>query len=269
MKRKIALILSFAMLAVFAAGCAPTAPASDSSPAADKKVLKVATSADYPPYEFTIVGSDGSKEIVGFEMATIRYIGEQMGMEVEIVDMDFNSITAAIAAGTVDCGVAAMSATEERKKSVDFSDFYYVGEQAGLIRTEDKDKFTSLESLDGVKAGIQAGTIHEELAGKLIPNVQLVPYQTIPDLAMELKNKKVDIVVLDANVAKSYAKRMPELFVPEIPFPGGEDDAYAIAVKKGNTELLDKLNKAIADLKGSEKMSGWVDDATRAMDSNK
>lgn len=231
----------------------------------DENVLVVGTSADYPPYEFHVV-VDGKDTIVGFEMEMIRWIAEEIGMEIEIVDMDFNGLLAAVDSGVVDCCVAAMSVNAERLEAVDFTDFYYEGVQLMLIRAEDADKYTTFESLDGAVCGIQDGTIHESLAIENIPNVQIKAYKTIPDMIMELQNGVVDCLCLDGYVAKAYAVKYPELLVPEaMTFPTSEDDSYAIAVKKGNTELVDKLNDGIAAMISSGKLADWILEANDQM----
>jgi polar amino acid transport system substrate-binding protein len=229
------------------------------------KTLRVGTSADYPPYEFHQV-SGGKDNIVGFEMETIRYIGRELGYEVEIVDMEFDSILAAVNSGTVDCGIAAMSINDERKGAVDFTDYYYVGEQLMLIRAADQEKYVDFSDLSGTPCAIQNGTIHEGLAIENIPGVVIKPYKTVADMAMELQNSMVESACLDAYVAKAYAAKYPALLVPtEMTFPTSEEDSYAIVVKKGDTALLDELNQGIQALKDSDQMAEWIETANRQM----
>jgi polar amino acid transport system substrate-binding protein len=248
-------------------GAAPESTAASASAAADgaKKTLRVATSADYPPYEFHIV-TDGKDNIVGFEMEAIRYVGSQLGYEVEIVDMEFDSILAAVGSGTVDCGIAAMSISDERKAAVDFTDYYYIGAQLMLIRAEDKDKYAKFEDLSGTPCAIQNGTIHEDLAIENIPGVVIKPYKTVAEMAMELKNGIVESACLDGYVAKAYAAKYSDLYVPSgMTFEASEDDSYAIVVKKGNAALLEELNSGIKSMAESGLMAEWIETANQQM----
>jgi ABC-type amino acid transport substrate-binding protein len=232
----------------------------------DKKVLKVATSADYPPYEFHQV-VDGKDSIVGFEMEAIRYIGKQAGYdEVEIIDMDFNGLLAAVESGVADCAVAAMSVDEERLKNADFTDFYYTAEQLCLVRAEDKEKYSTFEGMKGAVVGVQNGTIHEQLMLDTVGDVEIKLYKKVTDMVMELENGTVDVLCLDGYVARNSAAKNDKIVVPDVSFGVTEGDKYAIAVKKGNTELLDVLNKGIADMLESGQMEEWVVEANEIME---
>ncbi len=261
LKKALLLVLAAALLVSAFAGCT----GGDSG----KKVLKVGTSADYPPYEFHYVEGTEDK-IVGFEMEIIRWLGQEMGYdEVEIVDMDFGGILAAIDAGTVDCGMSAFSIDPERLESVDFTDYYYITTQSAMIRTADKDKYADFASLKGQKIGVQTGTVHEKMAADKIENANVVGYTSVPDLILELKAGNVEALVMDTYVAAGYAKQYPELMVAEgdgMSFgEGNVEDSFAVAVKKGNTELTEAFNKAIAKLKETDKIPEWVNAANDLM----
>ncbi|MDZ4906989.1 transporter substrate-binding domain-containing protein, partial [Clostridium perfringens] len=106
----------------------------------EKGKLVVGLSADYAPYEFHIM-KDGKDEIVGFDVEIAKEIAKDMGVELEIKDMKFDSLVAAVPTGKIDMVISGMSPTEERKKAVDFSDIYYVAEHGMVVRAEDKDKY--------------------------------------------------------------------------------------------------------------------------------
>ena len=126
-------------------------------------VLVVGTSADYPPYEFH-TEIDGKDTIVGFDIAIAQYFADQMGVELKIVDMSFNSLLISLAKGDFDLVMAGMTPNEERKKAVDFTDVFYRNKQIVLIRTEDADKFQTMEDLVGHKGAVQTGTVQEQIA---------------------------------------------------------------------------------------------------------
>ena len=117
-------------------------------------VLVVGTSADYPPYEFH-TEIDGKDTIVGFDIAIAQYFADQMGVELKVVDMSFNSLLISLAKGDFDLVMAGMTPNEERKKAVDFTDVFYRNKQIVLIRTEDADKFQTMEDLVGHKGAVQ------------------------------------------------------------------------------------------------------------------
>ena len=175
--------------------------------------------------------------------------------------MDFKGLLAALQTGNVDFVIAGMTPTEERKESVDFSKIYYDAEQGLLIRTEDKEKYKSIDDLHGMKVGAQKGTIQEEVAEKRIKDSQVKALGKITDLTLELKNKKVDGVVLAVPVANAYVKANPDLVLsPYINF--GKEDGVAIAVKKGNQELVDAINSTIDRLMEEKALDKFIQDAT-------
>ncbi len=226
--------------------------------------IVLGTCGDYPPYEFH-KQIDGKDEIVGFDIEIAKEIAKDLGVELEIKDMDFNGLLAALQTGNVDFVIAGMTPDEERKKSVDFSKIYYDAEQGLLIRTEDKEKYKSIDELEGMKVGAQKGTIQEEVAQEKIKNSQVKALGKITDLTLELKNKKVDGVVLAVPVASSYVKANPDLTLsPYINF--GKEDGVAIAVKKGNQELVDAINNTIDKLMEDGTLNEFIQDATALLE---
>lgn len=225
----------------------------------DSSKIVIGTCADYPPYEFhkQIHGKD---EIVGFDIEIAKEIAKDLDVELEIKDMDFKGLLGSLQTGNVDFIIAGMTPTTERAKSVDFTKKYYEADQGFLIRTEDKEKYKSIEELKGMKVGAQKGTIQEEVALNKIENAQLKSLGKITDLVLELKNKKIEGIVLVKPVAEAYVNANPDLCLSYISF--GKEDGVAIAVKKGNKELVDTMNKTIDRLVENKFLDNFIKNAT-------
>lgn len=221
--------------------------------------LVLGTSADFAPYEFHKM-VNGKDTILGFDVALARKIAEEMGKELVIKDMDFNSLLNELDNGTVDLVAAGLSPSEERKKQVDFSDPYYSGEQCCIIRKEDADKYTSLESFKGQQIAAQTGSIQEGIAKEQFAGSVLVSLPKLPDEIMSLSSGKVEGVIVEVAVANGFIAQNPDLMIADFEVPY-EATGSCIAVKKGNTELLDQINAVIADVTASGEMDEMVNQA--------
>lgn len=260
----IAILLSLAL-----AGCGNAngkqATSSDEAMSSLDKIkeankIVLGTSADYPPYEFH-KQIDGKDKIVGFDIEIAKEIAKDIGVELEIKDMDFDGLLAALDTGNVDIVVAGMSATEERKKSVDFSKEYYTEDQGFLVHVDNKDKYNSIEDLEGLKIGAQKGTVQEEVAEEKIEGAQIKTLAKITDLVLELKNNKIDGLVLAVPVAEMYVANNPDIaLVPQIDL--GQGDGIAVAVKKGNQDLVDSINATIDRLMKDDTLDKFIQEAT-------
>ena len=228
--------------------------------------LVIGTSADFPPYEFH-KEIDGEDTIVGFDIAIGQAIAEELGVEVEIKDMDFDGLLAALSAGTIDVVMAGMNPTPEREESVDFTDIYYYAEQTVLVRAEDADKYTSVESLDGLSVAAQKGTIQESLVTEQIDGAKVVALAKIPDLVLQLKSGKVEAIAVESAVAESYAKANSDLVVGSFQFEVAEEEkGAAIAVKEDSDELIEKLNEILAKLIEEGKIDQFVVEANEMVE---
>lgn len=226
------LVVILILLAVFAAG----------------KTYMVGTSADFPPFEYV---EDG--KYVGFDMDLIRAIADEMGFNVVVVDMAFDSLIAALASGNLDIVIAGMTITEEREQVVDFSTPYWVADQSVVVKTGSDLNITVLFGDHDI--GVQTGTtadlwVEENLVNTKILTGQFKRYETFVLAMTDLVNGNVDAIVLDSPVAEMYARRRPVEIVGII--KTGEE--YGIAVQEGNKELLDLINEGIKRLQESGKI---------------
>lgn len=232
----------------------------------DAGKIIIGTSADFPPYEFhrEINNKD---EIVGFDISIAKEIAKDLGVELEIKDMRFDGLLAALQAEKVDFIIAGMTPTEERKKKVDFSKVYYTAIQGIVVRIEDKDKIKSLEDLSGKIIGVQKSSIQEEIAKQQIPGSKIKALGKISDLILQLENNKIDALIVEEVVGKAYINKNKNLELLDIKIKT-EDIGSAIAVKKGNTELLEAINTILDRLMNNKSIERFVIESTKLSESN-
>lgn len=256
--KKIQIIFVCLFVFTWITGCSSTA-----SDTADKqtnsKKLVLGTSADYPPYEFH-KEINGKDQIVGFDIEIAKEIAKDMGAELVIEDMKFDSLLLALNAGKVDMVMSAMNPTEERRKNVDFSNIYYQSDQAVLIRAEDKDKYKTMDDLKGKRIGAQKSSIYEDMA-RSVPNATVDALSKISDLVLSLESKRIEAIILELPVAESYAKNRSTIVVSEAK-PESSEDGYAIAFRKGSEDMVNQVNSTIDRLEKEDKINQYVADAS-------
>ena len=251
MKKLIAMLMALNMMfALVACG--------GKEEAAEKIVI--GTSADYAPFEFHKM-IDGKDTILGADIEMAKKIAADMGKELELKDISFDALLNELQGGTIDVIIAGMGVTEDRLAKADASDMYYdAAHQALVIRKEDADKYTDLNSFDGVKVGVQTGTIQIDLATENMPGCELVQLQNVADIFNNLLNNKVDAVLVDGSVGIGYIEANDGLVEVEVEFP--VQDGFAVWVQKDDPKgLLESINKTIADMAESGVYLDWVAEA--------
>jgi polar amino acid transport system substrate-binding protein len=225
---------------------APTTEASAPAPApAPAKVYVVGTDAAYAPFE----SQNEKGEIVGFDIDVVSAIAKKGGFEVKFVNTPWEGIFNALAQGDRDMVVSAVTITDERKQTMDFSEPYFDAQQLIAVRNDSRVK--SFQDLRKLKVGVQTGTTGDEAVTKLLgkTSTAIKRFESTPLALKELESSGVDAVVADNGVVVHYVANNPggnfktvadKEFVPE---------QYGIAIKKGNAELLGNINKGLADIK--------------------
>lgn len=263
MKKVLALVLAALMVfALVACGTSnsnetTTAANGESTASGDKKTLVMATNATFPPYEY----KDGDN-FAGIDVEVAQKIAEKLGMELEIKDVEFGSIVTGVQTGKYDIGMAGISVTEDRKKSVNFSDTYATAKQVVIV-TEDS-AIKSLDDLKGdgsMKFGVQQDTTGDILASDTVENGgygkdNVVSFKAATDTVQALKTGKVDAVIIDNAPAQSFVKSTDGLKILDGTWL---DESYAIAISKDNTELLEKVNAALKELTADGTIQAIVD----------
>lgn len=210
-------------------------------------VLNVATSADFAPFEFHAL-IDGKDTIVGADIDMVNEIADRLGVEVNILDLDFNAVLTALQQRKADIAVSGISATDERKQTFDFTDNYFTPEQKLVVNKNNESAFDSIESLSGKKVGAQKGSIQEMIVQDQLADSQLVSIAKVPNLVNELKQGSIDGLVLESAVAESYVAQNDDLVITDVALEASEGDSYAIALPKGSTELQEELNSILKEL---------------------
>ncbi len=240
MKKFFALLMTMAMVLSLAACGSKEEPAAEKAdePAVEESAasaittvsegkLTVATSPDFAPYEFYAIDDSGNAQLAGFDMALAQYIADYLGLELEVIPMDFDGVLAEVTAGNVDLGMAGLSPDPERMEAMDFSDIYYMGGQSLVIHKDNKDKWSSLEELNdpSLSIGAQLASIQYDLAVENTPDADIVQLAKVTDVVSELLSGKLDAGYVETVVAESYAKNYNKIKVkvseykerPEIP----------------------------------------------------
>ncbi|MBQ4480797.1 MAG: basic amino acid ABC transporter substrate-binding protein [Victivallales bacterium] len=198
------------------------------------------TNAEFPPFEFKAV--DGSFQ--GIDIEIMQHICKANGQELVIEDISFDSIIPAINSGKADCGIAGMAITEDRKQNVDFTIPYYDASLVIVVTTGSA--IQGAGDLKGKRIGVQLGTTGDVFVSE-IKGVEMNRFNKGAEAILALTRNKVDAVVIDNNPAQAFvAKNADKLVVLEEPLT---QESYAIAVKKGNRELLRQLNEQLQRMK--------------------
>ncbi len=217
------------------------------------KKLVVATSPHYPPFEF-MVSENGKSKIVGADIDLAQKIADKLGVELELKAMDFDALVPALQAGKVDMVITGMTPNEKRKKAVDFSDIYFKGENAVIVNAKDAGKFTSEDQLKKAKLGVQKGSTQETYVKDNLKVTNYKALVAVPDLIADMKNGNIDAVVLNSKVAGINVTKYDGIKVVENLklTSGGDEEAMAVAIKKGdNADLIKLTNEVIKGLQDS------------------
>ncbi|WP_110932743.1 transporter substrate-binding domain-containing protein [Paenibacillus bouchesdurhonensis] len=261
MKKWGILLMAVMLLTTVLAACGQDKEAKNSTQGsgASKKLI-LGLSADFPPYEFHIKNDKGEDEIVGFDVEIAKEIAKDMGAELEIKDMVFSSLLNELGSGRVDMVISGLSPSPERAKEIEMSQIYYNAKQAVVAREADKDKYATLESLEGLKIGVQKSSIQEDIA-KEIPGAKLTSLAKISDIIMQLNSGRVDVAIIEGPVAESFVKNVEGIVITDA-VPVTEDEGYVVGIKKGNKELLDQVNATLDRLIEDGSIEKFVEEAS-------
>ena len=237
MKKIISVCLLAAISLFLLAGCG-----------SDSNVIVMATNAQFPPFEY----KDGS-EIVGIDVEIAREIAKDLGKELKIDDMEFDSIITAVSSGKADMGIAGMTVNKDRLKNVDFSDTYFEAAQVVIVK---KGSNITVNDLDGLKIGVQSGTTGDDYVTENFPSSPPSRFSSAIDAVLALTTDKIDAVVIDNFTAMALEKQNADkITVLEDKLTS---EKYAIAVKKGNKKLLESINKTLARIKEDGTLEEFI-----------
>ncbi len=246
MKKLLAVILC-AVLALSFASCASYRSYSEIE--ADGKLV-VATNATFPPYEYI----DDNNNYAGIDIEIIQAVGEYLGLEVEIQNIEFDAIITSVSTGKADLGIAGMTVTEDRLKNVDFSSTYATGKQ--VVITAADSGINGVADLAGKKVGVQTGTTGDIYASDDDTIGSVEQYNSGTEAVLALSQGKIDAVIIDNEPAKKYIEKYEGLVIIDEEYTYEE---YAMCIAKGNTELAEKVNEALKALEESGALKAIID----------
>ena len=281
MKKIIAITLSLILAMSLFAGCADTKQDDNTDYSTmtidelkpliktiNQGKLTMVTSPDFAPYEFYSLDDAGNPTLAGFDIALGKYIADFLGLELEIITMDFDGTISELAAGKADIGMAGYSPDPDRENAMDFSKVYYTGGQSFVCHVDNKANFAALTDANKaeLQIGAQIGSIQADLAKTHTPDADIVELSKVTDIIAEVIGGKLDGAFIETVVAETYAKNYPDLCVV-LPVPY-EAEGSVVGVKDGNAALVAAVNLAIEAALADGSMSQFVADANAAASGN-
>ena len=257
MKKAIILLLA-AVLLLSVVGC---------KKAEDKK-LTIAISPDFAPMEFVDTSTTGQDQYVGFDVTLANYLAQELGMELELKPMSFDACQTAVQLGSVDMSISGFSWTAEREENYLLSDYYIAGEnetQQSVITVKAKEgTVTEAAGFAGWKVGAQAASLQEKLVQEaLLPaGAEMVTYKSIDDAVLALQTGKIDALAVAHGNGEAIISNNPDIAFTGYDFevdPKYENNV--ILLNKNSTELLKKVNAALAKALAANLYDGWYEDA--------
>jgi polar amino acid transport system substrate-binding protein len=256
MKRIVVFVSLLAALSLVLAGCGGAKPATHLEAIKQAGVIKVGTSADYPPFES--VDASGNK--VGFDIDLMTEIAKRLGVKLEWVDMPFDSLIAAVQEGKIDASISAFNYTEERDQTIDFSDPYYTSEDAFTVAEGFAGTIVNPEDVAAFNVGVQTGTTQDGwltdtlVADGALPEENLFRYDRVDQAMLDLKNGRIDVMMSDYIPAQALVKQLGGL---EVIYHGVlSSGPVNIVIPNEDTALQQEINKIIQQLQDE----GFIDD---------
>lgn len=228
--------------------------------------IVVGTASGYPPYEF-VDTSQGDKKVIGIDMELAQKVADKLGVKLEVQDMNFQALLSSLTGGKVDVAIAGINPTDERRKSMDFSDNYLPTEQKVIIRKADADKYKKVEDLFGKTIGVQKSTTQEALAKEKIKDAKIVGLAHVPEVVLELKQGKVDGLVVEGIVGEQYVIFNDDLMFSDIKFPNAVKNSAA-AIQKGNEDVVAVINAVIKENTDNGNFKKWTEEYSKKAVSN-
>ena len=234
----------------------------------EKKVLTVAMSPDFAPMEFVDTSKTGKDQFVGFDVTLANYLAQELGIELELKPMSFDACQTAVQLGSVDMSISGFSWKADRAENFLLSDYYIAGDnetEQSVITTKAKENtITEAKGFSGMKVGAQAASLQEQLVKEaLVPEgAELVVYKSIDDAVLALQTGKIDALAVAHGNGEAIISNNPDIAFTGYDFdvdPKYENNV--ILLNKNSTELLEKVNAALAKALAANLYDGWYEDA--------
>lgn len=256
MKKMFALLLAVLMVAALFTGCGKSS----------ENVLTVATSPDFAPMEFCDVSKTGQDQYVGFDIMLAKYIADELGMELEILPMSFDSCTTAVTSGKATLAISGFSWMEDRAANYNLSDYYYAGDnetEQVIITLKDKEgQFASVDDFAGMKIGAQNASLQEQLCQEQLPGAEIVTIGDLSTALMQLKKGDFDFIAVAKGQADVFLSNDPDVALSGFEFD--VDPKYVgnvVILKKGDDEMTEKVNAILAKAEAAGLYAEWYEEA--------
>ena len=223
--------------------------------------LTVATSPDFAPYEFYVADENGETTLAGFDMALAKLIADKLGLELEVIPMDFDGTISELGAKKVDISLAGYSPDPDREDLMNFSEIYYKGGQSFWCTKASAEKFTDLASANNADytIGAQTGSIQADLAAENCPDANVLNMAKVTDIIADMLAGKMDGAFIETLVGESYAKNYPDLQkVCNVPY---DQEGSVVGVNKDNAVLLAAINLIINEALADGTITSFVEEA--------
>ena len=256
MKKMFALLLAVLMVAALFTGCGKSS----------ENVLTVATSPDFAPMEFCDVSKTGQDQYVGFDIMLAKYIADELGMELEILPMSFDSCPTAVTSGKATLAISGFSWMEDRAANYNLSDYYYAGDnetEQVIITLKDKEgQFASVDDFAGMKIGAQNASLQEQLCQEQLPGAEIVTLGDLSTALMQLKKGDFDFIAVAKGQADVFLSNDPDVALSGFEFD--VDPKYVgnlVILKKGDDEMTEKVNAILAKAEAAGLCAEWYEEA--------
>lgn len=262
------------LLAITLAACSSngdgqsTAPQNKLEEIQQKGKLVMAVSPDFPPFEFIDNTKTGTDQYIGADIELGKYIAEKLGVEFEIKAMDFTAVLSSVSLGNADVAISGFGWREDREESFELSHGYNKDGEASchgfLIKKSDASKYTTLEDLANATIAAQVSSLQEGYTKEQLPNATLQEVTTLDIGVMSLETGKVDALACTCELAKGYASANENLVKAEAEFDITYDSIHegnVVAVQKGQTELIEKINEIIDEVNEKGLYDQWNTEA--------
>lgn len=262
MKKFTAIVTAAAMLSSMAVGTQAFAAENLLEQIKEDGVLQVATEPYFAPYEFCDTSKSGQEQYCGADMELAKYIADELGVELEIVPLEFSAVLASVVAEKYPMAISGLGYTPERAESVELSDSYRSTDaiHGFVVRKEDKDKYPDLASLAGKTIAYQNGSLQDMYTNAQIENPVTKPFDSVNNAILALQSGKCDAVAVYYDNGELFVEANDDLVMADALFQDTKDTSV-IAVPKGETELIEEVNRIIAEVQEQGLYEQWWDEA--------
>ncbi len=225
--------------------------------------LQVIMEPYFAPYEFIDVNEKGQDQYKGADVELAKYIAKSLGVELEIVPLEWSAVLTGISTGKYDMAISGMGYTPERAEAMELSDSYYDtdSKHGFVLKADTVDAYPDLAAFTGKKIAYQKGTLQEMYANAQVKDLVGKPFDSVQNAILALQSGKVDAVAVSYDNGSLFVDANPDLAMAT-PIFEGTKDVTVVACPKGETELIEAVNKAIADMRADDLYLKWWDEAT-------